>query len=249
VGQFLRNSVVTEGNDPGRAAARRGGSLSLNFPEGRDPYRRRRIYHFFWQLARWGAGIYFRRREAGAEHVPLDGPLILAANHASFMDPPLIGSSCPRAISYLARESLFSNPSVGWFLKSVGSVPVDRDGTSGKGLKTILDRLLRGEGIILFPEGTRTPDGKIQSGRAGVGLIVIKSNAPVVPVRVFGTFEAWGRQTRFPRPRPVGVRFGAPMRFDAWVREAERAERVRVKQIYQEVTDAILGAITRLAPP
>ena len=83
-------------------------------------------------------------------------------------------------------------------------MPVDRDGGGAAGLKAILDRLLAGGGIILFPEGTRTRDGKLQPARSGIGLIVTKSEAPVVPVRVFGTFEAWGRNLKFPRPRKGG---------------------------------------------
>ncbi|MBL9128418.1 MAG: 1-acyl-sn-glycerol-3-phosphate acyltransferase [Verrucomicrobiales bacterium] len=223
--------------------------MPLHHPVGQERHRRAGIYEFFWRLSRIAAATYFRRREAGLEHIPLDGPVILAANHASFMDPPLIGASCPRALSYLARESLFAAPAVGWLLRSVGSVPVDRDGASGKGLKTILERLIGGEGIILFPEGTRTPDGRIHAGRAGIGLIVVKSKAPVVPARVFGTFEAWGRHRRLPLPKPVAVRFGPPMRFDAAIAEAESATRVRVKEIYQEVTDAIVAAIERLERP
>lgn len=225
------------------------GWMRLHHPVGQERYRRAAVYQFFWRLSRLTADLYFRRREAGWDHVPLEGPVILAANHASFMDPPLIGASCPRALSYLARESLFAKPAIGWLLRSVGSVPVDRDGASGKGLKTILDRLLGGEGIILFPEGTRTPDGRMQAGRAGIGLIVVKSKAPVVPVRVFGTFEAWGRHRRWPSPQPVAVRFGAPLRFDAAVAEAAGATRVRVKEIYQEVTDAIVREIGRLERP
>lgn len=207
------------------------------------------MYRLGWTLSRLLCGLYFRRREAGFENIPESGPFILASNHCSFMDPPLVGSSCSRAISYLARESLFSNPLFGRILRSVGSVPVDRDGASGKGLKTILERLLGGDGIILFPEGTRSPDGRLQKGRAGVGLVVIKSGAPVVPVRVFGTFEAFGRHHALPRPRRVGVRFGPVIDFSTLVAEAASAPRPRVKEIYQEVADTILEHVARLDPP
>ena len=93
-------------------------------------------------------------------------------------------------------------------------VPVDREGGGARGLKAILDRLLAGGAIILFPEGTRTRDGKLQPARSGIGLTVMKSTAPVVPVRVFGTFEAFGRHLRFPRPHRVAVKYGQPMLFD-----------------------------------
>lgn len=192
---------------------------------------------------------YFGLREAGAEHLPERGPFILASNHASFMDPPLVGCACSRPISYLARETLFSNPLFGWVLRRVGSVPVDRDGASGKGLKTILGRLETGDGIILFPEGTRSSDGALQGARAGVGLVVLKGNAPVIPVRVFGTHAAFGRNHRWPRPRPVAVRFGAALDFSAQREEARGASRPRVKALYQEVADALMTAIARIECP
>lgn len=221
----------------------------LRFPAGGDPHRLPWLYRVGWIATRWMARGYFGCREAGAENIPGEGPFILAANHASFFDPPLVGSVCGRPISYLARESLFANPAFGWVLRAVGSVPVDRDGTSGKGLKTILERLLSGDGIILFPEGTRTRDGNLQPGRAGVGLVVLKSGAPVVPVRVFGTFEAFGRQHRFPRPRPVAVRVGRVLRFDALRAEAQEAPRPRVKELYQQVADEIMAAVAQLERP
>ena len=134
------------------------------------------------------------------ERVPLTGGVILASNHASFLDPPLVGSGLQRDINYLARESLFRFPGIGSLLRSWNSVPVDRDGGGAAGLKAILDRLLAGGAIILFPEGTRTTDGKLQPARSGIGLTVIKSDAPVVPVRTFGTSRRYGRNQKFPRP-------------------------------------------------
>ena len=103
-----------------------------------------------------------------------------------------------RGINYLARENLFRLPVVGWVLRQWNVVPVDREGGGAKGLKAILDRLLAGGAIIVFPEGTRSRDGRLQPARSGIGLTVIKSAAPVIPVRVFGTFEAYGRP-----PNPI----------------------------------------------
>ena len=190
----------------------------------------------------------FRRRVHNRERVPRAGAVILAANHASYMDPPLIGSSLPREINYLARESLFKYPGLRHYLHAVNAVPVDREGGGARGLKAILDRLLAGEAIILFPEGTRTTDGRMQPARSGIGLTVIKSDAPVVPVRVFGTYEAWGRHLTFPRPRQVVVKFGQPMHFEALRAEARTCGKPRLKQIYQEVTDALMATIARLEP-
>jgi len=133
-------------------------------------------------------------------------------------------------------------------LRQWNSVPVDREGGGAKGLKAILDRLLNGGGIILFPEGTRSRDGQLQSARSGVGLTVIKSNAPVVPARVFGTYQAYGRNMRIPRPRRVGVKFGEPMLFEQLRAEAKTCTRPRLKEIYQQVADEIMAAIAKLEP-
>jgi len=205
-------------------------------------------YRIGWSCFRVTYATYFRWRVFGAENVPLTGGVIIASNHASFLDPPLVGCGLKRDINYLARESLFRFPGIGALLRSWNAVPVDRDGGGAKGLKTILDRLLKGAGIILFPEGTRTKDGKLQPARSGIGLTVIKSAAPVVPVRVFGTFEAYGRNHAFPRPHRVMVKYGLPMNFEALRAEAKVCDKARLKEIYQQVADEIMAAIAKLEP-
>jgi 1-acyl-sn-glycerol-3-phosphate acyltransferase len=137
---------------------------------------------------------------------------------------------------------------VGWVLRNWDAVPVDRDGGGARGLKSILDRLLAGGGIILFPEGTRTPDGKLQPARSGIGLTVIKSKAPVVPVRVFGTFEAFGREVPFPRPHKIMVKYGRPMDFTVQRAEARTCSKTRLKEIYQDVADELMAQIAKLEP-
>jgi 1-acyl-sn-glycerol-3-phosphate acyltransferase len=203
-------------------------------------------YHLGWLAFRAVYATYFRWRVFGAENVPLTGGVILASNHASFLDPPLVGAGLKRDINYLARESLFRFPGIGALLRSWNSVPVDRDGGGARGLKKILDRLLAGGGIILFPEGTRTRDGRLQPARSGIGLTVIKSTAPVVPVRVFGTYEAYGRHITLPRPRRIAVKYGAPMNFEVLRAEAKTCDKARLKQIYQQVADEIMAAIAKL---
>ena len=205
-------------------------------------------YRIGWSLFRVMYATYFRWRVFNAERVPLKGGVSIASNHASFLDPPLVGCGLKRDINYLARESLFRFPGIGALLRSWNAVPVDRDGGGAKGLKIILDRLLNGAGIILFPEGTRTKDGNLQPARSGIGLTVIKSTAPVVPVRVFGTFEAYGRNHKFPRPHPVVVKYGQPMNFEVLRAEAKNCDKTRLKKIYQQVADEIMAAIAKLEP-
>src|SRR5471030_218608 len=205
-------------------------------------------YRIGWSVFRAMFATYFRWRVFGAENVPLSGGVILASNHASFLDPPLVGSGLKRDINYLARESLFRFPVVGAVLRSRNSVPVDRDGGGAAGLKAILERLLAGGAIILFPEGTRTTDGRLQKARSGIGLTVIKSDAVVIPVRTFGTFEAYGKSHKFPRPKKVSVKYGEPMRFEKLRAEAKDCSKPRLKEIYQEVADEIMAAIAKLEP-
>ena len=206
------------------------------------------VYFLGWSFYRCLFATYFRWQVLHPERVPLTGPVILASNHATFLDPPLIGSGVKRDINYMARKSLFRYPVVGWVLRHWGVVPVDREGGGARGLKAILGRLLDGGAIILFPEGTRTRDGKLQPARSGIGLTVIKSTAPVVPVRVFGTFEAYGRHMRLPRPRPIAVKYGRPMKFEPLRAEAKTCSKARLKDIYQQVADEIMAAISKLEP-
>lgn len=205
-------------------------------------------YFIGWCAFRALYKFYFRWRVYNAERVPLEGGVILASNHASFLDPPLVGAGVKRGINYLARENLFRFPVMGWVLRHWQVVPVDRDRGGAAGLRAILDRLLAGGAIILFPEGTRTRDGKLQPARSGIGLTVIKSTAPVVPVRVFGTFDAYGRHLRFPRPRRVAVKYGQPMRFEELRAEAKVCSKPRLKEIYQQVANELMAAIARLEP-
>jgi 1-acyl-sn-glycerol-3-phosphate acyltransferase len=206
------------------------------------------VYFIGWCCYRALFKLYFRWRVYNSERVPLEGGVILAANHASYLDPPLVGSGVHRGINYLARENLFRFPVMGWVLRQWQVVPVDRDGGGAAGLRAILDRLLLGGAIILFPEGTRTRDGKLQPARSGIGLTVIKSTAPVVPVRVFGTFQAYGRHMILPRPRRVAVKYGQPMRFEQLRAEAKVCSKPRLKEIYQQVADEIMAAIAKLEP-
>ena len=206
------------------------------------------VYLLGWISFRALFQFYFRWRVYNAKRVPLQGPVILASTHASFLAPPLVGAGVKRDINYLARENLFRFPILGWILHRWQTVPVDREGGGAKGLKAILDRLLAGGAIILFPEGTRSRDGRLQPARSGIGLTVIKSDALVVPVRVFGTFDAFGRHMRFPRPHRVAVKYGLPMSFQELRAEAKTCSKPRLKEIYQQVADEIMSAITKLEP-
>lgn len=191
---------------------------------------------------------YFRWRVVHPERVPASGPVILASNHASFLDPPLVGSGLRRECTFLARDTLFRFGPTRWLLTKWQAVPIDRDGGSASGMKRILDALNRGRAVILFPEGTRTRDGHLQKVRFGVGLIAAKTDAPVVPVRVWGTFEAYGRHVKFPRPKRVTVTYGEALHFRELRAEAKNCSKERLKEIYQQIANEIMAAIAALEP-
>ena len=205
-------------------------------------------YRCGWLFFRTVFSCYFRWRVFNPERVPLAGPVILAPNHASYLDPPLVGAGIRRQISYLARDNIFYVPVLATILRSWKVVPVDRDGGTGRGLKQILGRLEQGGAVILFPEGTRSRHGELNPARSGIGLTVIKSGAPVVPARVFGTYDAFGPHRRLPRPRRVAVKYGHPLCFKEERAEAASCAKQRVKEIYQQVAGEIMAQIARLEP-
>jgi 1-acyl-sn-glycerol-3-phosphate acyltransferase len=205
-------------------------------------------YWLAWCSFRALYKYYFRWRVYHPERVPLTGPVILAANHASFLDPPLIGSPIRRRLTFLARDTLFRYPGVKQLLRSWHAVPVDREGGGAAGIKIVLAVLAGNNAVVLFPEGTRTRDGSLQHARSGIGLIVAKSGAPVVPVRLSGTYEAYGRHRRWPHPHRVTVIYGPLMRFDQAIAEATRAPKERAKRIYQQISSQIMERIAQLTP-
>ncbi len=206
------------------------------------------IYRIGWTCFRLVYATYFRWRVLKPERVPESGAVLLASNHASFLDPPLVGSGLKRECTFLARDTLFRYRFSRWLLTRWQAVPIDREGGGAAGMKRIIEALGRGRAVILFPEGTRTRDGKLQPVRSGVGLIVARTEAPVVPVRVWGTFEAYGRHVRVPKPKRVTIKYGHPLHFTELRTEARSASKERLKQIYQQIADEIMAAIAALEP-
>lgn len=149
----------------------------------------------------------FRLRSNGQRHVPREGGVILAANHASFLDPIAVGCALLRPIDYLARATLFGIPGFGWFLRSIRVHPVRRGESDLRAMRQMISLLSSGACLVVFPEGTRTRDGRIQPLRGGVGLLAAKSGAAVVPVWVEGSFAAWPRSRNCPRPSAITVWF------------------------------------------
>ena len=155
--------------------------------------------------------IYFRMQRIGREHLPRRGPLLLASNHRSFLDPFVIGTLVRRPVYYMAKRELFENRLLGWLLNGLGAFPVDRGAGDSEAMETARAILARGDCVVCFPEGTRVRPGPLGEPRRGVGRLALQTGAPVAPVAVIGT-EGVRRGWRI-RPRKVRIRVGPPLLF------------------------------------
>ncbi len=202
------------------------------------------LYGLFHYIALTIYDICFRGEISGTHYIPRHGPFIVACNHASHLDPPIVGSQVPRQMAFFARKTLWKPGVASWWLDGVGTIPVDRDGGSDvAAIRRVLQTLQSGKALILFPEGTRSPDGNLQSAKAGVGLIACKTQAPVLPARIFNSHQAFGRDGKMRPGTRVSVVFGPlipPEEYDD-----PRAGRDR----YQRASERIMAAIAKLSAP
>lgn len=183
------------------------------------------------------ARIYFRTcydfRVEGLENIPPTGPLIIAGNHLSNADPPAIGSfaGLVRDSRFVAKKELFSVPVLGWFFRRSGYIPVDRARTIGDfgALKEVVHALEKGESVVMFPEGTRSKTGKPQKPKSGIGFLVYKTNAPVLPVKIEGTF-GW------PWVRKIRVKFGKVLHLE---KDPSLEPKMQYKQFANQIMDEI----------
>lgn len=167
-----------------------------------------------WNLSKglvwlWGK-LWLRLSYEGREHVPLAGPVLLVANHASYLDPPLVGVGTPRWVAFLAQAGLARLGPMRWWLAQVGVTLIDRHAPSKEAIRLLTQVLQDGGCVCVFPEGTRSDDGRIGPFKNGVELLVRRSDAVVVPVGLDGPSRAWPRGAWWPRPRRCVVRFGKP---------------------------------------
>jgi len=199
------------------------------------------VYGFFHYLFASAYGMFFRGEVEGQQYLPREGGFLIAANHASFLDPPMIGAQVGRQLAFFARKTLWGNGRgfASWWLDTVGTIPVDRDGGQDvSAIKRVLGALKAGRGLILFPEGTRTSDGHLQSPKAGVGLIACRAQVPVVPARIFGSREAMGKGQPLRLGTPVGVVFGPPILagdYDPGTRAGKERYQIASERIFEQI--------------
>ena len=157
--------------------------------------------------------IFFRVQFFGVENVAEISErrgVILAPNHASYLDPPIVGISVKRRVTYLAKEYLFGKFVVGWVLRSIGAFPIKTRSDDFRSVRRLIQILRDGKCVAIFPEGTRSPDGTLREAESGVGFLAVKSESVVVPVYIQGTFEAFPRGAKFFKCSPIKAHFGTP---------------------------------------
>lgn len=196
-----------------------------------------RVPRPWWRVARaflgpWAYGP-LRMRVSGREHLPASGPLLLVCNHVSQKDPPLVGVACAsRVLHYMAKEELFRVPLLGPFIASQGAFPVRRGGADRTALRLARAILARGDALLMFPEGTRSREGRLRRGWPGAGSLALERGVVAVPAAIWGSQERLG---------PVRVAFGPPVDL-AGVAAGSRSARA------QEATDRLMAAVAALMP-
>jgi len=155
--------------------------------------------------------VYLRMQRVGREHLPRSGPLLLASNHRSFLDPFVIGTLVRRPVYYMAKRELFEKRWQAWILNALGAFPVDRGAGDRDAMDTARAILARGDCVVVFPEGTRVRSGGLGDPRRGIGRLALETGAPVAPVAVIGS-DSVRRGWRI-RPRKVRLRVGRPLHY------------------------------------
>jgi 1-acyl-sn-glycerol-3-phosphate acyltransferase len=201
------------------------------------------VNFYYWlgyHLSRLLAKLFFRFRILHRERMIQSGPVILASNHQSYFDPPLAGNACDRPIYFLARRNLMNVPVLGWLLPKLNVIPVNQEGIDRSALKALIQVIKAGNGALVFPEGSRTMDGSLQPGLPGIGLVIAKTRAPVVPMRIFGAHEALPRGQKKMRLHPITVVVGEPIHFTAADLESDR------KDLYARLSQRVMDAIAAI---
>lgn len=197
-------------------------------------------YWLGYHLSRLIGRLFFRLRIIHRERMIQTGPVILAMNHQSYLDPPLAGITCDRAIYFLARRTLMHVPVLGWLLPKLNVIPVNQEGIDRSALKALIRVLKSGNAALVFPEGARTLDGDLQPAQPGLGLVIAKTLAPVVPMRIFGAHEALPRGGGGLHFVPITIVVGEPIFFTAADLESPG------KDLYGRLSERVMDAITLL---
>jgi 1-acyl-sn-glycerol-3-phosphate acyltransferase len=193
-------------------------------------------YWLGYHLSRIVGRLFFRLHVVHRERMLQSGAVILAMNHQSYLDPPLAGTTCDRAVYFLARRTLLDVPLLGRLLPKLNVIPVNQEGIDRSALKALIRVLKDGNAALVFPEGSRTLDGNLQPAEPGLGLVIAKTLAPVVPMRIFGAHEALPRGGGL-HFVPITIVIGEPLLFTA--PDLNPPAKDLYKRLSQRVMDAI----------
>ncbi len=178
----------------------------------REPAVSLALYHLFkWTIVSPALHSYFRGQIHGAEQVPASGRLIVVANHASDFDPLILANCVRRPVSFMAKEELFAVPVLSRAIRLYGAYPVKRGSADRSAIRAALAQLEAGWAVGIFPQGTRTPDGRIPTPKLGAALLAAKSQSLLLPVSLWGTEAIIAKGRKLPQPVPVTVRIGKPI--------------------------------------
>ena len=193
------------------------------------------FYKILKVIFRFTFNLLFSPKVIGAENVPKEGAMIMAANHMSNWDPPILGTYLPRTVGYMAKEELFKPAIAGAIIKSLNAFPVKRGASDRGAIKMALNILKKGLCPGIFPEGTRSRDGKLHKAQAGVSLIAAMSKAPVVPTALIGTNKIWSKEEKFPQ---LTIVFGEPIYY-----EGKSNDKAALEEFSQEIMKKIENLI------
>jgi len=183
----------------------------------------RRTWYRMWRGTLRLTGVAaFRIRHTGIHNIPPEGPAVIAANHQSFIDPPLIGMGARRTLHYIARKSLLGFAPFDWFILSLNAVPLDQEGSALRGIKDALEVLKRDGALLIFPEGSRTLDGEIAPFLPGIRPLATRGKATIVPTAIAGAFQSMPIGSPLPKPLPIHIHFGEPIRPEEFDRYPKR---------------------------
>jgi 1-acyl-sn-glycerol-3-phosphate acyltransferase len=201
------------------------------------------LYWVTWVAVRLLATLLFRLRVTGQHHIPKTGGVLIAANHASYLDIPILGCGIRRQASFMGRLDLFAGPAA-WLMRYLGWIPIRRERVDRGGFEEAISRVKAGQAVVIYPEGSRTEDGRLQPGKPGVGMIVAATGCPVVPAYLAGTFDVLPPGATWIRLRPIRVTYGKPMDFSALLKESDGES--KKKELYQRISQEIMDRIAEL---
>ena len=187
---------------------RSDGDIEVAQPPRRPPHERSLLWKTLQMPVRFAATVAFDLKAYHPERVPPTGGVLMLSNHQSYLDPPLLGTRLNRSMAYLARSGLFEVPGFSSLIRALNAVPIQQGKGDLGAMKQSIRLLQEGWLLNIFPEGGRTLDGNLRPAARGAGLIVRKAGVPVVPVAIHGSWEAWPKSRRFPRPHPIRILYG-----------------------------------------